>query len=309
MALQLGLEALSNESVSGENDILSYRFLDSVFKYNLSSEELAIMGNELEQVMVAAENLTAIGTTIQKYSVTESLVALVGDSFPAGISYEAIKESMAKAYNRVKEWCIAIWRKIKELISYWFNGAQSLSKKLGVWISTATTNRNLKNSTKFKGLSSADITIVKNAIMTAGTTQPTDADAEQILKSNKETKYELAEITINDINDAIAYARACKAGLDAVATKKTAILANCDKWVNDLKSGTAFKIKGASGELEKEFNTEAGKDNKELSAKIKKIKNATMSAQIVVNRGSRALQHSAAAFLTHMPLKKDAPNA
>jgi hypothetical protein len=311
MALQLGLEALYNNRVDGAGDILSYQFIDSVFKYNLASEELSILGNELDQIMVAAENLTAIADTIKRYSVTESLVSLVGNSFPAGISQEGVSESLKKAWEKVKQWCIAIWRKIKELITYWFNGAKSLADKLGKWLATAQlgSNRVLKRPTTFKGLTLEGIGDVKNKIIKAASTKPTDATADDTISENKETKFKLGDVSIPTMDDAVAYAKACQTALNTVLTQKSSITANCDKWVNELRADTIFKISSAKGDEEKEFNEGATKENKELNDKIKKIKKATMSANIVVTRGSRALQHSAAAFLSHNPIGRNEPKA
>jgi hypothetical protein len=111
------------------------------------------------------------------------------------------------------------------------------------------------------------------------------------------------------MDDAVAYAKACQAALNTVLTQKSSITANCDKWVNELRADTVFKISGAKSEYEKEFNEGATKENKKLNDKIKKIKKATMSANIVVTRGSRALQHSAAAFLSHIPIGRNEPKA
>lgn len=132
MAMDLGLESLvdNKPAIAIDSDSISYEDLNTVLEFSDAANEALIVSNDLEGVVIAIQNVTAVSDVVAKYGVTDALKDLVGENFKTeDISTEAAaaKEGL---WARFVKFLKMLWAKIKAFFAQFFVGAKKMASAL-----------------------------------------------------------------------------------------------------------------------------------------------------------------------------------
>ena len=184
MNLNLGLESLNRVNSA----VVPFTPASAIEMQN-ASEAITNLMSSLEGFYDAARNAMLVKKAVKKYGKTQSIVALIGqEGLAAAQSF-----SMEGFWEKVKNFLIKIWEKIKEWWGRFWGMFFSVENKLSSFESSLSGSKRLQHPAEFdapveKVVTDMD-TSVRNAVSTlkACLDNPTDANMQskvQALVSN-----------------------------------------------------------------------------------------------------------------------------
>lgn len=298
MALNLGLESLNSNI--GQEQINDQELLADIMNMDYASEQINELGVLLDNAIITFDNLTDIKKSINKYGVTESLIALVGNvigSCEANNELvkvpnadDASKEVDAKksgVWSKIKEACIKMWNWIKAFFIYWFKTSEGLIKKAKDWITRAKeSNTELSNPRPFNGIEDSKVTTIGSRVEDALTKG--DIGTVEDIKEDEIATYVKKEFKTK--TEAIRYISAIVRGTEELKNLKAHFASTIDKEIKMIKDE---KPDDDDGKTAKKNKLETS------SSKAKQIKK-------LATGGLKKALHTIANFLVANKLKKTA---
>lgn len=266
-ALNLGLECLAPKAEQNAN-VLSYEYLDAVFEYSASCEELTVVCDQFDTLLRAAQNLQAVSDVIKEQGVTPALEALIGENFKSGLSAEAVTASLESVGEKIKEFCIKVWQAIKEFFLKFFTSTKGMRERLVKFEAAAKEAGAELNAREFIG-------VKPESLKTVSTPELEKGFSEADIKNYGDP---IDKITFGSAADAAAYAHNLYQILTDYAKRKDAYLKICDSQI------------------------ELAKKNADAAASKDEIAKAK-AAKDLINKTFKAVYSSAAAFLAHNSIK------
>ena len=146
--LNLGLESLNRVNSA----VVPFTPASAIEMQN-ASEAITNLMSSLENYYDASRNAMLVKKAVKKYGKTQSIVALIGqEGLAAAQSF-----SMEGFWEKVKNFLIAIWEKIKEWWGRFWGMFFSVENKLNSFISSLNGNKRLAHEVEFD---SADYKLV-----------------------------------------------------------------------------------------------------------------------------------------------------
>ena len=177
MNLNLGLESLNG---SARGAVVPFTPASAIEMQN-ASEAITNLMSSLENYYDAARNAMLVKKAVKKYGKTQSIVALIGqEGLAAAQSF-----SMEGFWEKVKNFLIKIWEKIKEWWGRFWGMFFSVENKLSSFESTVKGGKRLAHTVEFEATSESDMDEtakkVREAVQTIKTVlnDPTDASMQQ----------------------------------------------------------------------------------------------------------------------------------
>ncbi len=229
MGLNLSLEALLVTDID-DASVINEDFVDAIYMYNQSSENLTAAFATLDALCGVYEQLQSITDVLKEHPTSPGMEALLGGNFVGGLSLEAAEEAVVKTENKVKTFFVKVWQAIKEFFISLFSSIGGLSKRLSAW-NTAASNAKADqfDLRAFTGLSDADMNVAAGMVV-----MPSNADENGI---EKYEKLKMIELTLTS-SSVKGYVAALNKAISALASNKASILKTCDDAIKSAKAVT-----------------------------------------------------------------------